>query len=170
MTTAAPKVMDRGRGVPSPMGSRQELPVFFLLLLLFFTIPLLEITVLLQVGSAIGVLPTIAMVVLTAVIGAGLIRAQGIATLGRVRLELERGELPAVGIIEAAMLLVAGALLLTPGFVTDAVGFLILVPPLRRRAIQSFLIRRVVTTGAAPGQGGPGRARVIEGEFRREDK
>ncbi len=172
MTTAAPKVMDRGRGVPSPMGSRQELSVFFLLLLLFFTIPLLEITVLLQVGSAIGVLPTIAMVVLTAVIGAGLIRAQGIATLGRVRLELERGELPAVGIIEAAMLLVAGALLLTPGFVTDAIGFLILVPPLRRRVIHSFLARRVVATGAAPasGQSGPGQARVIEGEFRREDE
>jgi UPF0716 protein FxsA len=171
MTAAAPKVMDRGRGTPSPVGSRQELPVFFLLLLLFFTIPLLEITVLLQVGSAIGVLPTIAMVVLTAVIGAGLIRAQGIATLGRVRLELERGELPAVGIIEAAMFLVAGALLLTPGFVTDAIGFLILVPPLRRRVIHSFLARRVVATGAAPasGQSGPGQARVIEGEFRRED-
>ncbi len=143
---------------------------FFLLLLLFFTIPLLEIFVLLQVGSAIGVLPTIAMVVLTAVIGAGLIRAQGIATLGCVRQELERGELPAVGIIEAAMLLVAGALLLTPGFVTDAIGFLILVPPLRRRIIQAFLLRRVVTTAAAPGQSGPGRARVIEGEFRREDE
>jgi UPF0716 protein FxsA len=172
MTAAAPKVMDRGRGTPSPVESRQELPVFFLLLLLFFTIPLLEITVLLQVGSAIGVLPTIAMVVLTAVIGAGLIRAQGIATLGRVRLELERGELPAVGIIEAAMLLVAGALLLTPGFVTDAIGFLILVPPLRRRVIHSFLARRVVATGAAPasGQSGPGRVRVIEGEFRREDE
>ncbi len=146
--------------------------MFFLLLLLFFTVPLLEITVLLQVGSAIGVLPTIAVVVLTAVIGAGLIRAQGIATLGRVRLELERGELPAVGIIEAAMLLVAGALLLTPGFVTDAIGFLVLVPPLRRRVIHSFLARRVVATGSAPPSGlsGPGQARVIEGEFRREDK
>jgi len=168
MTAAAPKVTTRG--TPPPIESGQELPVFFLLLLLFFTIPLLEITVLLQVGSAIGVLPTIVMVVLTAVVGAGLIRAQGIATLGRVRLELERGELPAVGIIEAAMLLVAGALLLTPGFVTDAIGFLILVPPLRRRAIRAFLLRRVVTTGAAPGPGSPGRARVIEGEFRREDE
>jgi UPF0716 protein FxsA len=168
MTAAAPKVT--ARGTPPPVESRQELPVFFLLLLLFFTIPLLEITVLLQVGSAIGVLPTIAMVVLTAVIGAGLIRAQGIATLGRVRLELERGELPAVGIIEAAMLLVAGALLLTPGFVTDAIGFLILVPPLRRRAIRAFLLRRVVIPGAAPGQSSPGQARVIEGEFRREDE
>jgi UPF0716 protein FxsA len=144
--------------------------VFFWLLLVFFTVPLVEIYVLLEVGGIIGVLPTIAMVVLTAVIGAGLIRAQGIATLGRVRLQLERGELPAVGIIEAALLLVAGALLLTPGFVTDTIGFLILVPPLRRRAIHSFLARRVVTSGAPPGPDGAGETRVIEGEFRREDE
>lgn len=151
--------------------------MFFWLLLLFFTVPLVEIYVLLEVGGIIGVLPTIAMVVLTAVIGAGLIRSQGIATLGRVQQELDRGELPAVGIIEAALLLVAGALLLTPGFVTDTIGFLILVPPLRRWAIQSFLARRVVVAGAAtdsghsPGRphGRPGGPRVIDGEFRRED-
>jgi UPF0716 protein FxsA len=143
--------------------------VFFLLLLLFFTIPLVEIYVLLEVGGAIGVLPTIAMVVLTAVIGAGLIRAQGIATLGRVQQQLERGELPAVGIIEAALLLVAGALLLTPGFVTDTIGFLILVPPLRRWAIESFLARRMVAAGMTGGQSGAGKPGAIEGEFRRED-
>lgn len=143
--------------------------MFFLLLLLFFTIPLVEIYVLLEVGGAIGVLPTIAMVVLTAVIGAGLIRAQGLATLGRVQQELERGELPAVGIIEAALLLVAGALLLTPGFVTDTIGFLILVPPLRRRAIESFLARRMVAAGTTAGQSGAGKPGAIEGEFRRED-
>jgi len=143
--------------------------MFFVLLLLFFTVPLVEIYVLLEVGGVIGALPTIGLVVLTAVIGAGLIRAQGLATLGRVQQELERGELPAVGIIEAALLLVAGALLLTPGFVTDTAGFLILVPPLRRWAIQSFLARRLdaanaaANRGASPGQG------AIEGEFRRED-
>jgi UPF0716 protein FxsA len=142
--------------------------VFFVLLLLFFTIPLVEIYVLLEVGGAIGVLPTIAMVVLTAVIGAGLIRAQGLTTLGRVQQQLERGELPAVGIIEAALLLVAGALLLTPGFVTDTIGFLILVPPLRRRAIESFLARRMVA-GMTGGQSGAGKPGAIEGEFRRED-
>lgn len=143
--------------------------MFFLLLLLFFTVPLVEIYVLLEVGGAIGVLPTIAMVVLTAVIGAGLIRAQGLATLGRVQQQLERGELPAVGIIEAALLLVAGALLLTPGFVTDTIGFLILVPPLRRWAIESFLARRIVAAGMGRGQHGAGKPGAIEGEFRRED-
>ncbi len=144
--------------------------MFFWLLLLFFAVPLVEIYVLLEVGGIVGVLPTIALVVLTAVIGAGLIRAQGLATLRRVQQELERGELPAVAIIEAALLLVAGALLLTPGFVTDTIGFLILVPPLRRRAIQSFLARRVVAAAAAPGQGDPRGPRIIEGEFRREDE
>ena len=64
----------------------------------------------------------------------------------------------------------AGALLLTPGFVTDTIGFLILVPPLRRRAIQSFLARRVAAAAAAPGQGDPRGPRIIEGEFRREDE
>jgi UPF0716 protein FxsA len=153
--------------------------VFFWLLLLFFTVPLVEIYVLLEVGGVIGVLPTIALVVLTAVIGAGLIRAQGLTTLARVRDELERGELPAVGIIEAALLLVAGALLLTPGFVTDTIGFLILVPPLRRRAVEAFIARRVIITGGGAGPGGPGGpggsegpggSRVIEGEYRREDE
>ena len=143
--------------------------MILLLLLLFFTIPLVEIYVLLEVGGAIGVLPTIAMVVLTAVIGAGLIRAQGLATLGRVQQQLERGELPAVGIIEAALLLVAGALLLTPGFVTDTIGFLILVPPLRRWAIESFLARRIVAAGMGRGHHGAGKPGAIEGEFRRAD-
>jgi UPF0716 protein FxsA len=147
--------------------------VFFWLLLLFFTVPLVEIYVLLEVGGIVGVLPTIALVVLTAVIGAGLIRSQGIATLGRVQQELERGELPAVGIIEAALLLVAGALLLTPGFVTDTIGFLILVPPLRRRVIQSFLEKRMQAASMAPGPGNPRDnyqgPPFIDGEYRRED-
>lgn len=149
--------------------------MFFWLLLFFFTVPLVEIYVLLEVGGLIGVLPTIVAVVLTAVIGAGLIRAQGLATLARVQQELERGELPAVGIIEAALLMVAGALLLTPGFVTDTIGFLLLIPPLRRWAIESFIARRLTVVdgaGGADGQAGAGaagRPRVIEGEFRRED-
>lgn len=143
--------------------------MFLLVLLLFFTVPLVEIYVLLEVGGIVGVLPTIGLVVLTAIIGAGLIRAQGIATLGRVQQELDRGELPAVGIIEAALLLVAGALLLTPGFVTDTVGFLILVPPLRRRVIQSFLEKRMQAATMAPGPGAPRGPRIIDGEYRRED-
>jgi UPF0716 protein FxsA len=147
----------------------EDLPLFFVLLLLFFSIPLVEIYVLLEVGGIIGVPSTIALVVLTAVMGAGLIRAQGIATLARVQEQLQRGELPAVEIIEAALLLVAGALMLTPGFVTDTIGFLILVPPLRRMAIQSFLARRMGAAKVAGGHGGARQPGAIEGEFRRED-
>ncbi len=143
--------------------------MFFVLMLLFFAVPLVEIYVLLEVGGVIGALPTIGLVVLTAVIGAGLIRAQGVTTLRRVQQQLEQGELPAVGIIEAALLLVSGALLLTPGFVTDTIGFLILVPPLRRWAIQSFLAHRIQMAGQTAGPKRPGQTGAIEGEFRRED-
>lgn len=143
--------------------------MFFWLLLLFFTVPLVEIYVLLEVGGVIGALPTIGLVVLTAVIGAGLIRAQGLATLGRIQAEMDRGELPAVGIVEGFLLLVAGALLLTPGFVTDTLGFLVLIPPLRRRVIEAFLEKRLMSAGTSAGPGDRSRPRVIEGEYRRED-
>lgn len=164
----APKVTGLEYGILSGAGQDRELPVFFLLMLLFFAVPLVEIYLLLEVGGVIGALPTITLVVLTAVIGAALIRTQGLATLRRVQQELARGEVPALGIIEAALLLVAGALLLTPGFLTDSVGFLILVPPLRRWAIQAFLAHRVHVAGAAVDRTDPGKPGAIEGEFRRE--
>jgi len=139
--------------------------IFQWLLVIFFSVPLAEIYILVQVGGVIGAVPTIAMVVLTAVIGAALIRHQGLSTLKRVQNSLEQGELPAEALLEAALLLVAGALLLTPGFVTDAVGFACLVPGLRRLLIRRFLFQRLRRTGAADGPG----PRVIEGEYRRED-
>jgi len=145
-----------------PMG------VFHWLLLVFFSVPLAEIYVLVQVGGVIGAAPTIAMVVLTAVIGAAIIRHQGLATLARVRRDLERGEVPAEALLEAAVLLIAGALLLTPGFVTDTLGFACLIPALRRALIRRFLFQRLRGAGPPPGSG-PGGPRVIEGEFHRED-
>ena len=141
--------------------------VFHVLLLLFFTVPLAEIWVLLSVGSAIGALPTVAAVVFTAVLGAALIRAQGIATLSRVQASLDRGEIPALEMMEGAFLLVAGALLLTPGFITDSIGFACLVPPLRRALILHFLQSSVVVTRTEPATGR--RTDAIEGEFRRLD-
>lgn len=152
--------------------------VFHWLLLAFFTIPLVEIYVLLEVGGVIGALPTVALVVFTAVLGAVLIRAQGFATIARVQQSLDRGEIPAVPMLEGAFLLVAGALLLTPGFVTDTIGFLCLVPPLRRWLIERFLERQLGSglgggpghpTGQRPGGPAGSAGRVIEGEYRRED-
>ncbi len=142
--------------------------VVHLLLLLFIAVPLAEIYLLLQVGGVIGAVPTIGLVVATAAVGAVLVRVQGFSTILEVRRSLDAGEIPAVAIIEGILLLVAGALLLTPGFVTDAVGFGCLVPPLRRTLILRFIETRVVRAhhSAEPA---PHRGRVFEGEFRRED-
>lgn len=138
------------------------------LFLLFLLVPLAEIYVLLKVGAVIGALPTIGAVVLTAVIGAALVRAQGFSTLARIRDSMDRGEVPAMALLEGAFLLVAGALLLTPGFITDAVGFTFLCPPCRRALIDRFLVQHIIV--AARRSGSAGDADVIEGEFRREDE
>ncbi|MDJ0872800.1 MAG: FxsA family protein [Gammaproteobacteria bacterium] len=137
------------------------------LLLLFVTVPLLELYVLIQLGGLIGAVPTIAFAVLTAMVGAKLVQAQGLVALARVRAALDRGETPALPVFEGVFLLVAGALLLTPGFFTDAVGFLALVPRLRQRAID-WLLKRMVQENDGP-TAGPRRPRTIDGEFRRRD-
>lgn len=116
--------------------------MFRLFVILFLTVPLLEIFLLLQVGSLIGALWTIFVVVLTAVIGVTLLRMQGINTIRRLQEYTARGEPPAIPMIEGAFLLFAGALLLTPGFFTDAIGFAILFPPLRQ-----YLALQILTKG-----------------------
>ncbi len=138
-----------------------------LLFLTFLLVPLLEIYLLIEIGSVIGAVWTVAGVVGTAVVGAVLVRRQGLAALGRFRSATEAGELPAIRIIEGLALLVAGALLLTPGFFTDAIGFVLLTPPLRQ-----ILIRRWFS-GRAEGMGNATQRKrdsgVVEGEFRRLD-
>jgi UPF0716 protein FxsA len=135
-----------------------------LFLLLFVGVPLLELYLLIQVGSEIGALPTIGLSIFTAILGTLLVRHQGFAVLMRVRDMVDRGEVPALEVLDGAVLLIAGLMLLLPGFITDALGFLLLIPPLRR-----FLIRRTVRVMPVrpqpPAGGGP---KVIEGEFRRE--
>jgi len=111
------------------------------LLLAFVVIPVVEMWLLIEVGSRIGALPTIALVLLTAVIGLALLRRQGFATLVRGHRRLEEGELPATEIVEGLVLAVAGALLLTPGFVTDAIGFAGLIPQSRQWLVRRLLAR-----------------------------
>ena len=101
------------------------------LVLLFVLMPVAEMWLLITVGSQIGALPTIGLVLLTAVVGAGLLREQGFATLWKGRQKLQAGELPTTEIAEGIILAVSGALLLTPGFVTDTIGFAGLIPPIR---------------------------------------
>ncbi len=103
-----------------------------LLIVIFIGVPILEIVVFIQAGDIIGLWPTIAAVVATAIIGGALIRAQGLATMDRARHSIEQGQAPVHEAFTGICLLLAGALLMTPGFLTDSVGFLLLIPPVRR--------------------------------------
>ncbi|MBL4674211.1 MAG: FxsA family protein [Arenicella sp.] len=108
---------------------------FFLLVFLFIAVPVAEISVLIRVGGAIGTFNTIAFVIFTAVLGAYLVRQQGLATLAKLQQETSAGRVPAMQIAEGVALLFAGAVLMTPGFITDAIGFSILIPPVRQALI-----------------------------------
>lgn len=101
------------------------------ILLAFIVIPLVEIALFIQIGDWIGLWPTLAAIVLTALAGTALLRIQGLATLARARAEMDRGEVPARELFDALCLVIAGVLLLVPGFFTDAIGLLLFVPPVR---------------------------------------
>ncbi len=144
-----------------------------ILLLLFIIVPLAEIALLIKIGEVVGVLPTIALVVATAVIGLALIRRQGLATLARAQKTLEAGGMPVDAALDGVCLLIAGAFLLTPGLITDTAGFLLLVPPLRRALARwgfAWLRRsgrvhmHVYGKSAETRRDGPP---VIEGEYER---
>ena len=116
--------------------------MFRSLFILFLLVPLIEIYFLIQVGSMIGAGWTVFLVVATAVLGAGLLRRQGFNTLQRAQSSMARGEVPAIAMLEGVALLFSGALLLTPGFFTDAIGFILLVPIIRQG-----LIKRLFSMG-----------------------
>jgi len=120
---------------------------------LFIAVPIVEMVVLIQVGQQIGALWTIALVLLTAFIGINLLRHQGLATLSRATWRIQSGQIPAKEMLEGILLAVGGALLLTPGFVTDAIGFLLLVP-FTRQFFASRLMGRFKAFSSANGAGG----------------
>lgn len=119
-------------------------------LLIFFLTPIAEMYLLITVAGYIDAWPTIILVMLTAVIGVALLKRQGLATLTRGMGRLNHGEVPAREMAEGILLAVAGALLLTPGFITDCVGFVLLFPP-ARMAIASVLLKRVEAQGMSGG-------------------
>ncbi len=132
---------------------------FPLFTVLFFVLPILEIYILIKAGSSdlIGPLWTIVMVVSTAVIGAFLLRQQGLSTLARLQSNLSRGKIPAQEMVEGVLLAVGGALLMTPGFITDAMGFLCLLPATRQLLAKTIMKRSTVKMTAGMGsftQGG----------------
>lgn len=142
------------------------------LLLLFIVVPVVEMWLLIQVGSVIGALPTIALVLLTAMIGVALLRREGLKTLLRGNEKLESGELPAQEMLEGMILAVSGALLLTPGFATDFAGFLGLIPWSRRwlaaKLLSSAKFQTVTMRGAHFSHQDQGQ--VFEAEYWQEEK
>ena len=139
------------------------------LLIAFIVIPLVEIGVLIQVGGIIGVVPTLAIIVITAFAGAYMVRSQGLATARSAQATLSRGEVPLAEVFDGVCLFASGLLLITPGFVTDAVGGVLLVPWFRLW-LRGVLVRRLLDTGSGPDDGGGDwKNRVIDGEFREID-
>lgn len=151
-----------------------------LFLIAFLLFPFIELALLIQVGSAIGVLPTLLLVIGSGVLGVVLLRVAGVATAWRARERLARGELPEQEMLEGLLIAVGGALLLLPGFVSDLFGLLCLLPVtrrlmvrrLRQRAADQALRQRAFADELAARSGArPDGARpnVIEGEYQRHD-
>lgn len=130
--------------------------MFPLLVLLFIVVPIVELYVIVQVAGGIGVLETIGLLIVVSVVGAWLVRREGMGVLRKVQTQLAAGEMPTKQIVDGGLIMFAGALMLTPGFVTDAVGVLLLIPP-TRIAVRTVLMRRfrgrIQTVGGPVGAG-----------------
>ena len=150
----------------------------FIILIAMIAVPIGEIAVFIQAGELLGLWPTLGTVILTAIAGTALLRHQGFDTLRRIQKSTEQGEMPVRELFDGFCLLIAGALLLTPGFITDGVGFLLFLPPFRRLlggAALQWMMRNatVYTARGRSGTGhshaspnaGPGGGPVIDGEF-----
>ncbi|RLE29764.1 MAG: membrane protein FxsA [Acidobacteria bacterium] len=137
--------------------------MFFRLLLLFTVVPALELFLLIQLGRYVGFWPTAALVLGTGVVGAWLTRREGLKVLRAVNTEMAEGRMPTDYLLDGLLILLAGAVLLTPGLLTDAVGFVLLAPPARRviRGVVSKVISKRITTS------GPV---TMDGQWRRVDE
>ncbi|WP_417518927.1 FxsA family protein [Minwuia sp.] len=127
-----------------------------LLLLIFVGVPILEIAVFIQAGDLIGLWPTLAIILLTGIAGTVLLRIQGFGVVRRIQQQADEGKVPVFELFEGLCLFAAGLLLLTPGFVTDTVGFLLFLPPVRK-AMAAFIATRIRVRGAGRFQFGTGR-------------
>ena len=152
------------------------------ILLALIAVPIIEIAVFLEVGGRIGVSNTILMIIITAVIGTWLLRSQGLQTLHRAQESLNQNVFPVSEVFDGLCLMLAGGLLLTPGFVTDAVGFTLFIPYIRgilRGVAWSFLPRTGRSgawthaenpTGSDPDNGSGNNSTTIDGQYREVDK
>lgn len=150
------------------------MPVFFLLFLLF---PFLELALLIKVGGVIGVLPTLLLLIGSAILGSMLLRVAGLATALRAREKLARGERPEQEVLEGMLIALGGGLLLLPGFISDVFGLLCLLPFTRRLMLRRILarmeeqaMRQRAFADDLAARSGPSQPNVIEGEFERRDQ
>lgn len=138
--------------------------------IIFVVIPFIEIMLFMTVGSAIGLLPTLVLAFATAILGGWIVKYQGFELFTKTRTSLSGGQFPAFEIFEGFCLVAAGATLITPGFLTDAIGFFLLVPAVRKAAYTALKSRTTFTnfrsqTSAPPGDQPPRDPTVLEGEF-----
>jgi UPF0716 protein FxsA len=147
--------------------------VVAVLILLFLVVPVLEIWLIIQVGQVIGALPTVVLLVVESLLGAWLVKREGRRTWRALRASFGQARVPGRELLDGALVLVGGTLLLTPGFLTDVVGFFLVLPvtrPVARRALTAILARRLV-----PGPGvrhrrfRPGRSDHRDGRHGRDD-
>ena len=155
-----------GRSLPGsrwlgarPVSARTLGAVFVVLLLALLCVPLLELYVIIQVAGGMGTGETIMLLIAVSVVGAWMVRRSGLGVLNQIRSRLNRGELPTGELVDGLLILIAGALMLTPGFLTDGVGLLLLFPP-TRLVVRSLLVRRfakkINLEGWSTGPGGQG--------------
>jgi UPF0716 protein FxsA len=131
----------------------------FLLIVLFIVVPIAELYVIIQVGEAIGLWPTLALLLADALLGSFLLKHQGRGAWLRFNEALAQRRFPGKEVVDGLLIVIGGTLLLAPGFLTDIVGLLLLIPPTRaivRSLLRRFTIGRFVVVGM-PGGGGPGR-------------
>jgi UPF0716 protein FxsA len=139
------------------------------LLLIFVAIPIIEIALFIQVGGLIGLWPTLGIVMLTAIAGSWLVRSQGMSELARLRASLSDLRDPTEPLAHGAMILVAGVLLLTPGFLTDTVGILLLLPPVRRAVLRHLRTRVTIQAFDYGAPRSPRDPNIIDGEWEEVD-
>tara|TARA_B100000686_G_scaffold354250_1_gene463494 strand:- start:5186 stop:5788 length:603 start_codon:yes stop_codon:yes gene_type:complete len=137
--------------------------MFFLLLLLFLAVPLAEILVIVEVAQKTGILETIGLLLIVSILGAWLVKSEGMGVIRKIQFQLVQGQIPSKELLDGGLILIAGVMMLTPGFITDALGLLLLFP-LTRPIIRRLFFKRIVnqpinSTGSGSGQNTTGFGR-----------
>ena len=134
--------------------------------ILIFLMPFLEIFLIIEIGQYFGAMNTIIMILATAILGAVLVRIEGLSTLSRIKTSVQRGELPTIELISGGILIISAVVLLTPGFITDVLGLILMAPSIRRTVASivalKFVVRQERRAGASSGK-------TIDTEFKVED-